>query len=467
MKNKNDTGGPDRKGADSESGATEASSSATGMFERPLMPPRQPEFEDPNVFGPATEVGPSAPSAGERALPGEFTQRFRAITPNSPTTYPEVAKVASPSQAALPSSAPIAQKAAADAKAGEFTRIFMRVPEEADLAPPSAIAAGPVSAQAAENPKTAGNATGPETGEFTRMMRATGSETKVAPTAGAPVGPPVPGSTPVRGISAPGANDAVSGTAGITELFVTPSQRPGAAPAAGQSSPRSGKNALPSEPGWGSGSASFGEERSAGEFTQLFRALDTNREASGQTMGMETPPRGVGPQIPQAAKVPDAGGGEFTKLMQSLSPERQGGPATPPLSGTAPTTREWPEPTTVRSTSEAEDDSASFTRILLNSAAREEAARGAKPVADAPPPKGSAPAPPMAPMGGMPQPLKAPIQRAALFGQPPAAPAPPPPAVPSPAPVSRLQSYLPLLLIVNAFALAVLILLVILALHRH
>jgi hypothetical protein len=57
------------------------------------------------------------------------------------------------------------------------------------------------------------------------------------------------------------------------------------------------------------------------------------------------------------------------------------------------------------------------------------------------------------------------------FGQQPAVAAPTPPVPPNPAPVAvpqgKLQAYLPLLLILNAFVLAVLILLVIFALRRH
>jgi hypothetical protein len=72
----------------------------------------------------------------------------------------------------------------------------------------------------------------------------------------------------------------------------------------------------------------------------------------------------------------------------------------------------------------------------------------------------------------MPRPLETPaIPRAAAFGQPSAPAVPSPPVLPSPAPLStpqsKLQAYLPLLLILNAFVLAVLIVLVVFALRRH
>jgi hypothetical protein len=64
-----------------------------------------------------------------------------------------------------------------------------------------------------------------------------------------------------------------------------------------------------------------------------------------------------------------------------------------------------------------------------------------------------------------------PIPHSPSFGQQPAAGAPTPPVLPSPAPSvglqGRLQAYLPVLLVVNAFVLAVLIVLVIFALRHH
>jgi hypothetical protein len=211
---------------------------------------------------------------------------------------------------------------------------------------------------------------------------------------------------------------------------------------------------------------SIGAEQSSGEFTQLFRALDSNRESSTQPPALEMAPSASAPQVPQTGKLSDSGGGEFTQLMQSLSKKETAMPAAP-RDITPPVARTWPEPMAVRSTGAA-DESASFTRIISSSAAREEAAQGTKPAGDAAPANRGFFAPPAAAMPGMPQPLAPSIPRAGSFGQPPAA-AAPAPVLPAPAspPQSKLQAYLPLLLIVNACALAVLIVLVVIALRRH
>jgi hypothetical protein len=275
---------------------------------------------------------------------------------------------------------------------------------------------------------------------------------------------PVPASTPVRGFSTPGKNDAVSGSAGVTELFVTPSPHPSPAPippAFPSQAEVSGRAASPFH-----GSVPR-QEQSAGEFTQLFRALDSHSESPD--VRAEVPP--------SAAKPPDAQAGEFTQLMQSLSPERArealgGSSAQPGLNVAGAGAPPMPPPSPMHA-----DDPASFTRILSTSAAREEATRGMKSAVDVQPPaassaKESAPIPPVAALPGMPRLPQTPaMPRAMAFGQQPAAAAPTPPALPNPGPVavpqSKLQAYLPLLLILNAFALAVLILLVIFALRRH
>jgi hypothetical protein len=214
---------------------------------------------------------------------------------------------------------------------------------------------------------------------------------------------------------------------------------------------------------------SIGAEQSSGEFTQLFRALDSNRESSTQPPASEMAPSASAPQVPQTGKPPDSDGGEFTQLMQSLSKKEAAMPPSPRPDVTAPAARAWPEPMAVRSTGAA-DESASFTRIISSSAAREEATKAAKRGADALPAQGGLSASPPAAMPRMPQPLAPTIPRAGSFGQPPAA-AAPTPVLPAPAPASspqsKLQAYLPLLLIVNACALAVLIVLVVIALRRH
>jgi hypothetical protein len=498
MKSQDDSGGPERKGADPEGGATEVPASATGMFARPLAPRVQPEFDIARgdtkgafrVAAPedaaagrasagAHESRPShtsqpaagAFSAGEKPGPGEFTQLFQAITPGQAIT-PNAQ--ASQAEAAIERPAPVPTPSAADPKAGEFTSIFMRLPKDPERPPESGAEAGP---------RDIGSPAASEPGEFTQLMRGTEFAAKPPVPRGAPaVAPAAPLSAPVRGISAQGSNDAVSGTAGVTELFVAPSPRtvagPGAAPDAGPLSSLQGSKIAPSiDLGWASGQAPSAfpsgsllrEEQSSGEFTQLFRALDSNRESSAQPPALEMAPSASSPQVAQAGKLSDSGGGEFTQLMQSLSKKEASLPAAPLPEVTAPAARAWSEPMAARSTGPA-DESASFTRIISSSAAREEAAQGTKPPADAPPAKRGSFAPPAAAMPGMPQPLAPSIPRAGSFGQPPAA-AAPTPVLPTPAPASlsqsKLQAYLPLLLIVNACVLAVLIVLVVIALRRH
>jgi hypothetical protein len=477
------------------------------MFARPMAPRAQPEFDMPGgdtkgasrVAAPEEAVGGRASagvnesrpshtsqaaagafSAGENPRPGEFTQLFQAIitgraitpgqaiTPNAQASQAEAA-IERPTPMPTPPTTP----PAADPKAGEFTSIFMRLPKDPERPPESA---------AEGSPRVMGNPAASEPGEFTRLMRATELAAKPPVSGGAPaVAPAAPLSAPVRGISAQGSNDAVSGTAGVTELFVAPSPRTGGHADGPLSSPQGSKVAPSNELGWASGEAPSafsggslpkrevaGAEQSSGEFTQLFRALDSNRESSNQPPALEMAPAASAPQVPQAGKLPDSGGGEFTQLMQSLSKKETAMPAAP-RDLTAPAAHAWPEPMAVRSTGAA-DESASFTRIISSSAAREEAAQGTKPAGDAPPAKRGSFAPPAAAMPGMPQPLAPTIPRAGSFGQPPAAAAPAPvPPTPAPAspPQSKLQAYLPLLLIVNACALAVLIVLVVIALRRH
>ncbi len=436
------------------------------MFEQPVAPSGVPAFDNPNAEFRATNSESTTPSPDRspetHSSPGEFTRLFQAITPDAP------AKVTSPasSSRAVPAKSLSANAKPADAKptnapTGEFTRIFMRLPKDpgAEQSPATPIGAG--------LPSGVGNSTQSETGEFTRLMRA--AELKSESPQPGPAPAAVPPSTPVRGFSTPGRNDAVSGTAGVTELFVAPTPGPPVEPARpavasqGSVSPQTGA------PFQGTPRPGPHSEQTAGEFTQLFRALDSRPESNPEEQA----------EIPASpAKPSDARAGEFTQLMQSLSPER----AREALGGSsAQLGRDVAEPRAgVRPESTPPamhpDDAASFTRILSTSAAREEAVRGMKPAADvqsavASPARESAPVPSLAAMPGMPRLPQTPaIPRAVAFGQQPAAAAPTPPVLSSPVPAvpqTKLQAWLPLLLILNAFALAVLILLVIFALRRH
>src|SRR4051794_4720894 len=71
MKSKDDSGGPERKGADPEGGATEVPASATEMFARPLAPRGQPELDVPSGDRKgASHVPAPEETAGTRASAG-------------------------------------------------------------------------------------------------------------------------------------------------------------------------------------------------------------------------------------------------------------------------------------------------------------------------------------------------------------------------------------------------------------
>ena len=499
MKCQNDTGDPDRNGEDPGGGAPAAPTSATGMFQQPLAPPGHPEFNNPgaefrapssgetgerpvlgsrmslggNALGPLAQVQPPSadvsPAAGEKkSSSGEFTRLFQAVTPST--------KIPEPPQTPYPIST------APDPRTGEFTRIFMRLPKDSTPEPQSALPVRPGSSQ------PTGNLQASETGEFTRLMRA--SEPTAEPTRpeGAPaVAPSVSSSAPLRGFSAPGENDAVSGIAGMTELFVATTPQPSASAAPSSSRPiakatpshQLGSASHPTASGF-QGSCLPRQEQSAGEFTQLFRALDSVGEPSPSTVRMGIPSPAAATKVPQSEKAPAAGGGEFTQLLQSLSHEQSHGITAGRSAQTRTALGEGsagilPEPMPTSSEVQA-DEFASFTRVISNSLAREEATTGMKPTADAQAadashPKERASVPPLAPVPGVSKLPQASIPRPASFGQPPVAPVPTPAMSHSSAQglvwQSKLQAYMPLLLVVNAFALAVLILLVIFALRRH
>jgi hypothetical protein len=488
MKNQNDTGFPDGKGADTNYEAADAPASATGIFQQSRIPPRQPEFDDRNADFRETPRGgmPDSrespvgdafhspakvphPVEEENSSPGEFTRLFQAITP-AQTIAPSAS-----SQASAPSQTP--PSSAGEPNVGEFTRIFMRLPKAPEAEPPSELPA------VADGQQASANFQNLEAGEFTRMMRSAGPRTESlksdldnhqVPT----VVPPARSSIPVRGFSAPGASDAVAGTAGVTGPLAASIHKPASSPPLARVNPLN-------QSGWASGHAGGAFESgslpqpSAGEFTQLFRALDSSGKASVSTPGIEDPSSAAAPSI---GETPYPAAGEFTQLMQSLSPEPSGGnvagiSAQPwsHISATPSSLASPPREPAPASFTGPGDDTASFTRIISSSQAREEAGRELKSTADAqptgaPPAKKGASAFPSAPTTAAPRPLQAmPILRTPSFGQPAAADAPTPPAHPAPSIGSqgRLQAYLPLLLIVNAFALAVLIVLVVFALRHH
>jgi hypothetical protein len=205
----------------------------------------------------------------------------------------------------------------------------------------------------------------------------------------------------------------------------------------------------------------------SGGFTQLFGSLSS---AESVRSAPPTPPSGrvplaqenepffprEGPAANRQRTVDtaplQAGPGEFTRLMQTLSAEPE--PTAPPP---APAERVAPPPS----------GPGEFTRVISQSALRDAApASGSAGGPAAAPPSRPAAGPPLPPAPSSFPPLPHPPSLAGMPHFPMAPPpSPPPPAVAAPAP-GKLHKYLPLLLVCNAFLLLLVILAVIFLLTR-
>ncbi|MGI8773226.1 MAG: hypothetical protein ACR2JE_17525 [Acidobacteriaceae bacterium] len=501
MKLPNDLEGHDRKPEDAGQGTPDQPGSATGMFQQPLASPVESSVDDlmgdvrgraaresdapltPAAGGPSNEAPaadrPTSPleqraPVEQKASSGEFTQFFRGMAP------------AAGPEALAPVRTPAPSPPAGEDAAGDFTRIFSRLPKapevqlrEAQL-PKAEPRSAPGNTPAPEDKQEA------EPGEFTRLMRSVSAEE-------GPKKREVPGddrldraappAAPIRGFSAPGVSDAVSGTAGVTGFFAAPAGKPPPS----SSSDSFADKAVPAKQESGSsdrsseaffrsldhsddlqrsGDRSARQEPSAGGFTQLFRSLDEREGAPKANAPLDARSPAASPVRQQAGEGLDAKPGEFTRLMQSLSKESSGdAPAgEKPLTGVRPVPAASPS----QPPAQASTGPGDFTRIISSSMLREEAVmreeaanapKPARPTAERPP------APPPVPPPSIPRPPSF------AFGAPPAGAAPTPaaPQVPMPAPPSqsKLQAYLPVLLVINAFVLAVLILLVLFALRHH
>jgi len=202
-----------------------------------------------------------------------------------------------------------------------------------------------------------------------------------------------------------------------------------------------------------------------GGLTELFQAL-----GSENTAPTKDPISGMSPTPPTANPTPSTAGG-FTQLLRTLSTESAPSQAAPSSMPTSPA----PPP---QSTGPGE-----FTRIISGSMLRE--AQQAQNAAS-----GSPPLPPEQAGGqfGLPQMQMphapalpkmpgimssvSPMQgggaspQMPYFQQPPFA-FPPAPAVPQVPPRSKLQQYLPLILVVNVFVLLIVVLILVFALRHH
>ena len=416
--------------------------SATGMFLRAFE--SKPENEErpgeaTRALRPAPTVNDARPShpapapAGSGA-PGEFTQFFESLNPR-PTTP---ARPSSEAETAV-SAGPTAvlrgpgQPPAPEPGAGEFTKIFVSNP-----APPAP------AVRAADEPR------------------------KSPPPP--PVANPAPPASKAKGFSSPGLSDSASGEGSFTQFFKAP-QAPPTRPA--QAPPQSFTPASPPAPksDWSSEPAFRPAEKPAASpdspmsVTGLINSLAAQN--SGQTSRTPEPapyrPEPL-PFAPSAARPSEPQGmeqGGVTRLIQRLAQEQGSAPATPPS----------PQPPA----EPVHSGPGEFTRMIsgLNAppspiAPPPTAPPPAAPAAFAPPPMPKMAPPPLPPMPKVPPPPAAPAFTP--HAAPPApAPAFSPPALPKPAPSpvavappkGKLESMVPILLVINTFLLLVILLVMI------
>ena len=464
--------------------------------------PPGPTSAEPPQTQPWTPVGPPTPATQvvPSSGPGEFTEIFQALQNPAPASTSTPA--APPAAAYTPSNAPpktpadlanvftqvVVEKtiftpppaAPPPSKASEFTQLLQTLnastqkPEPEVAAPPQPPAAGTpgtftqlfntVSARPTEAPQTSAippwsapfssptqsfrsdTPAGP--GDFTRVFQS-------APAAGQAVSSPVVPSTPAQSASGPGS---------FTEMFSakpmesTPSENPLKSLKSEPPPPNTFQFSSPARP-------QESMPPAQGGFTQLLQALNKEEPVKAAEPVMAPPPLQPVPAVPAA--------GGFTQLLQTLSaepsPKQAGAPPVMPPVQPAPA---------VPSVSGGPGE---FTRIISGSQLRDLQAQSAPVAAPVAPPQAARPgvppmqfpqAPPFPAAPSIPQ-----IPAAHSAAAPPAAmphfqppafqfpPAPAPPAPPPPVP-SKLQQYLPLILILNIFVLLVIVLILIFVL-RH
>ena len=522
-----------RGGGDDADAAEE--SSATGMFRSPradlsgeppakvedVLGPLRAEATTASTASSAPSIAPSAASADASAKPGagagEFTQFFQSLGTQTRKEPGKDVGGGAPAAGAAGSSTPGSGSAA---EAGDFTRIFRKIPtpempaSEAGESRAGASGAGsenageqPREPQRPATPASAGEQERP--GEFTRLMQA------ISPAGASPAGPSAHAARdPVQGEVKPSLEGGAAkgqGTRPDTARTPTPAQAPQApkAPEEGftqmfqslahpQAQPRGSSAPVRREEPLAR--AEF--ERDAmpeegGGFTRLFRALSEEEKRSGSErgaglgaefgteLGTGSAAPGLGSARPNAGADSgantglNAGPGEFTRLMHTLSPatgeaERAAMPLDAPRPVEPPAPLEPAGPVQPAGPGE-------YTRIISSSVLREGPGGGA-PAQAAPQPSSTAGASggggagvaanlagaagrnvAAGAMAGAGSGAHAPAQMSSV----PTVPAAPPAKAAAVAPKSKLYEYLPLLLIANAFLMVVLILLVIFALRRH
>jgi len=395
--------------------------SATGMFLRAFGENAKPETtpSDPLAKSPLPGMPqPSVqqPASGSKVAPGEFTQLFQSLEAKpvaAPAPGPQEPQFRPTSSAKAPSS-PLAEPAG-DRGPGEFTRIFV------------------------------GGAPSPSPRGIEEPTRAV----------------PLPTSTPSasrsKGFSAPGVSGSASGEGSFTQLFNTPPPSPSGTPAQPpvSSSPRNPawnndpifrtpQNPPPAEP--------------SSSVTNLIASLGAPSDpgAAGRHEPVPYRPDPIPRSAPLASSEPQVSSEGVTRLIQRLAqtPVEQApvAPATPPPVNSGP---------------------GEFTRMIsrmeLSTPVAEPAPAAPPPAAQPAPAAFAFPATPAVP--AVPH-LAAPAvpHAAAPKFTPPAVPSAPLPAVPKPPalvapalapPKSKLESMVPILLVINTFLLLILLIVVI------
>jgi hypothetical protein len=285
---------------------------------------------------------------------------------------------------------------------------------------------------------------------------------------------------PVAPVNSPAAKDA----SGFTQFFQSP-----------LASPRREVERSPFEAAAAAGGAA--PPMQGGSFTQLMQALDQplagakpKEAALGAPPDLSGPPgplfptSGPGASFPSPAPAGMGGPGEFTKLMQTLD-----GPATAPApprpAAAAPAnagmlggaTSIFATPAAAAPVAASAAGPSEYTQVISGSALRD--ARAKAPGMPAQPPGPIVPgamqmpgfampgAPPMPPMAAPPMPqMQMPGMAMPGMQMPQMA----PPAVPAPPagpPKTKLQQYLPLIIIANVLLVIVIVVIVIFVLRAH
>jgi hypothetical protein len=458
-------------------------------------PPSNPAAKPFSQSDPSGTPNPAPPSASE---PGELTRMYQAMpfaAAPSPTEPPkpfsgsasdfslsqpkkqpagDFTKVFS--QLPTPRSAPprpappppvrVPEQPSAPPSSGEFTQMFQSLSSsreaEGVTTPPEPVrSADTITIPVATAPSSASTEPQKEAGSFTQLFQAVSSNapspekpTPARQPQDVPATPPAPETEPGSFTSL---FQAVQNRPQPEPLHPSPlSERPRSVPQTDFMVPRPAKDSVANQ----------------GGFTRLFDTLSDDKRKDGPFSNpspnatFQQPIRESAPPQPPPMQ---SGPGEFTRLLQTLADPS--GPQDLPAAQAGPGFPATPPPTTPPPQQSGPGE---FTRVISNAAFREaqnQSGKGTSP--SVPPSQPSFPAVPQkpafpaypAPSAQPPRPAM-PSTPAFQVPTPPAFPAPQPPA-PAPPPASKLQQYLPLLVVVNIFVLLIVVLIVIFVLRRH